>query len=91
MPPHAENSTDIKSNLAKMMQLRDQMLALRSKIRDSVQLLRTSIQQLQGGFNQYRFRDSAFPDLSADDREENASIRDEFELLNRPTEYPKAS
>jgi hypothetical protein len=86
------SADDIKRGLAKMMRLRDQMLALRAEVRDSVQSLRKSVHDMQGELNQYRFRDGAFPVPSVDqeDEKDDLAIRDEFDLLTLPTEYPKA-
>jgi len=92
---YTASADNIKRGLEKMMRLRDEMLALRSEVRNSVQLLRRSVQDMQGELNQYRFKDGAFPNPSFDheerDEEKDLSIRDEFELLTSPTEYPKAS
>ena len=91
---YTAGADDIKRGLEKMMRLRDEMLALRTEVRNSVQLLRRSVHDMQGELNQYRFKDSAFPNPSLnhkEDEEEDLSIRDEFELLAAPTDYPKAS
>ena len=84
---------EIKRGLDKMMQLRDQMYALRGEVRDSVQTLRNSLHDLQGELNRYRFRNSEFPNESweLEENESEAMARDEFDLLTAPTDYPKAS
>ncbi len=84
---------DIKRGLAKMMQLRDQMLALRGEVRDSVRDLRKSVHDLQGELNQNVYRDSALSRalLHEEDKEVESPALDEFDLLSAPTEYPKAS
>jgi hypothetical protein len=89
---HPGCGEDIKRGLAKMMELRDQMLALRSEVRESVQSLRNSVHELQGELNRNVFRDLAQPDsVDAGDSADEFLGRDEFDLLTAPTGYPKAS
>ena len=62
-------AADIKRGLAKMMELRDQMLALRAEVRQSVESLRNSVYELQGKLDQSRYRDSAATwSMDAEDR-----------------------
>lgn len=93
---YAGPADEIKRGLATMMQLRDQMLALRAEVRKSVGLLRNSVHELQGELNQNRYRDLAWPAPSLDDKDiENNQDEfpglDEFDLLAAPMNYPKAS
>jgi hypothetical protein len=89
---HAGPGDDIKRGLATMMQLRDQMLALRNEVRQSVRTLRNSVYELQGELNQNRYQDGALPTPTPDesDKDEFRGL-DEFDLLAAPTDYPKAS
>jgi len=91
---------EFRRSLERMMELRDQMLALRSEVRDSVRLLRNSVYELQGELNQNRFRDSAFPKpvlehpqvLDHPQKDGKKSlVRHEFERLGMSRAYPKAS
>ena len=67
-----EIATAIKNGLNRMVQLRDQMLALRTEVRSSVKSLRESVHELQGGLNQNRWRESVpLAALEQDSRRES--------------------
>jgi hypothetical protein len=90
---YAAYADNLKRNLSEMMRLRDQMLALRTEVKNSVQVLRNSVYELQGELNQNRFRDSSILEPSADKAEEagESFVKDKVDLLTMATEYRKAS
>lgn len=90
---HSAYTDSIKRGLTQMLQLRDQMLALRSEVKESVQMLRKSVHDLQGELNQNYYRDEArWQSYASDGKDESEPVvRDEFDLLTAPTDYPKAS
>ncbi|HXJ89066.1 MAG TPA: hypothetical protein VMS18_19770 [Candidatus Binatia bacterium] len=89
---YAAYMDNMKRNLARMMRLRNQMLALRSEVRQSVELLQSSIYELQGQLNSHHFGDISVSNLLADDRSNESSlVRDELDRVAAPVDYWKAS
>jgi hypothetical protein len=84
---------EIKRGVEKMTQLRDQMLALRMEVRESVQLLRSTVCEMQGELTQYLSEDPSLSSASiaCGKNEHDFRTREKFELLSPPEDYPKAS
>jgi hypothetical protein len=90
---YAACADEIKRGVEKMTQLRDQMLALRMEVRESVQLLRNTVCEMQGELNQNLFEDSSLSSalLAYREKEQDFRAPKKFELLSAPEDYPKAS
>lgn len=88
---YADRADQIKRSLQKMVELRDQMLGLRAEVRSSVEMLRVTVHELQGGLNPTRYRDSSAtsPSNEKPEAEGEAFELDEFDFLTLPTDYPK--
>ena len=91
---YATQAHDIRTGLAKMQRLRDQMLALRAEVQKSVTTLSGSVVALQTEMGRmwWKSRVPIANDGSLCTAEESELLeKDDAELLKVPVKYPKAS
>jgi hypothetical protein len=94
VPDSAYRTGEIRSGLSEMKRLRQQMSELRAEVTKSIRLLHQGVCELQNGLSDSLsracpMRPDDSPLFTGDER--NSLDRREFDLLNAPTKYPKAS